>query len=390
MAGKAPASDGTLLFELRPGAAADRDGANGSSEGKMDVNFLASFNVTGIGRHSEAAFYGVLRNRPPGLVPYYVNKMRPASVQRFLGDPRARSGATIMFWRFTVEELREFPGRRIGWLFFESDRLPPSWIEQMRAFDELWMPSDWGREVLIAHGIPAERIRVVPAGVDHRIYRPQPRPHEGFVFLTVGKYEKRKSIDEAIEAFLAEFPAATHPKVEFWIKADHPVFPERIAALRARHVAEPRLRFVSGHFSDEQMAELYNRTDAFVFPTKAEGFGLPCVEALACGLPLITTDCSAQTVFLKHVAGLFCSVSYRMADLDDPDYAHFYGADYQGTPYGRWALPDMASLRAGMREVYEERTDWRARAQQAAECIREKFSWDRVGRRAVDVLLGAG
>jgi len=50
----------------------------------------------------------------------------------------------------------------------------------------------------------------------------------------------------------------------------------------------------------------------------------------------------------------------------------------------------MASLRAGMREVYEERTDWRARAQQAAECIREKFSWDRVGRRAVDVLLGAG
>jgi glycosyltransferase involved in cell wall biosynthesis len=353
----------------------------------MDVNFLCNFNSTGVGRHCENAFFGMMRNRRGGIVPHYVNQMREPSVRRLLSDPRAGQGATVMFWRWPLEAMRAIPGRKIGWLFFESDRIPPMWIEQMLAFDQLWMPSEWGRDVLLAHGVAAERIRVVPSGVDCRVYRPDPRPHEGFVFLTVGKYEERKSIDETIEAFVAEFPAAQYPEVALWVKADHPVFPDRVEALRRRHGHEPRIRVLSGVFSDEQMAALYNGADAFVFPSKAEGFGLPCIEALACGLPVITTDYSAQTVFLKHVAGLFRPVAYELAELRDPDYAHFYAAEYAGTPFGRWAVPSVASIRAAMREVHDDHDAWRLRAREASERIRPAFSWDSIGCQAVEAIL---
>lgn len=353
----------------------------------MDVNFLCNFNPTGVGRHCENSFFGVLRNRRNGLVPLYVNAQRAASVERLCSQACNKQGATLCFWRWPLEAMRTLPGRKIGWLFFESDAIPPLWREQMLAFDQLWMPSDWGREVLVAHGIAEEKIRVVPAGVDPRIFFPNPVAHERFVFLIVGKYEKRKSIDEAIQAFVLEFPRDRYHDVEFCIKADHLNFPDRIAALRARHGGDARLRFVSGLLSDQQMAVLYNQADAFVFPTKAEGFGLPCVEAMACGLPVITTPYSAQQVFLKHVGGLFYPVSFDLARLEDPDYEHFYGAEYQGTPYGRWAVPQLQSIRAGMRAVYEDRTAWRQRAMQASVKIRQTFSWDEIGRCAVDVLL---
>jgi glycosyltransferase involved in cell wall biosynthesis len=377
-----------------------------------DVQFVGNFNPTGVGRHCEQSFFAVLRQRRGGIVPYYVDSTRQISMQQFAGQARNRDGSALLFWRWNIDALRSMPGRKIGWLFFESDRLPPLWLEQMKALDQLWMPSEWARDVLLAHGIAAERLRVVPSGVDGNLFAPAPalapaavppepasddpvsawvkrrKTLDRFAFLMIGKYEKRKSIDEAIDAFLAEFPRSKYPDVAFWIKADHPVFPERAQQLRARHDYDARLHFLGGLLTDEQLATLYNGADAFVYPTKAEGFGLPCIEALACGLPVITTPVSAQQTFLQHVPDLYYAVEYRAAPLEDPDYAHFYGAEYQGTPFGNWALPDMDSLRAGMRDVYENRVEWRERAARASVRIRERFTWDEVGKRAVEVLLG--
>jgi glycosyltransferase involved in cell wall biosynthesis len=347
------------------------------------VNFYCHFNHTGVGRHCENAYFGMVRNRTEGILVNYVNQTRQSSVQRWLADPATATGVNLFFWRFDPVALKKIPGRRVGWLFFESDRLPPLWLEQMMAFDELWMPSEWARDVLLAHGVPADRIRVVTAGVDAAIYSPRRQPHDGFVFLTVGKYERRKSIDETITAFVEEFPAAQYPQVQLKIKADHPTFPERVAELAARYRDDPRIVFISGIFSDRQMADLYNSADAFVFPSKAEGFGLPTIEALACGLPVVTTDYSAQTAFLRHIPGLFRPVDFDVGPLVDPDYEYFYAREYQGTPYGNWAIPRPASIRAAMREVYADIDVWRARALQAVEIIHARFSWDAVGVAAL-------
>ena len=265
--------------------------------------------------------------------------------------------------------------------------MPSKWLEELRPYDQVWAPSAWGRDVLLAHGVPPGRVRVLESGFNARIFQPGPDAvRADFVFLCVGKYEKRKSIDEAIQAFEQEFPADRYPDVKLWLKADFPLFPERAQQLASRLAHDIRIRVVSGDLSDEQMAQLYRRADAFVFASKAEGFGLPLLEAIACGVPVIATRVSAQTVFLDAIPGLFAPIDYKLAPIDDPDYRHFYGADYGGSDFGNWALPSIPSIRQAMRELFERPAHWRALARQASTLVRARFCWDAVACRALDTV----
>ena len=131
------------------------------------------------------------------------------------------------------------------------------------------------------------------------------------------------------------------------------------------------------------MAELYRSADAFVFPSKVEGFGLPLLEAIACGVPTICTNISAQSMFLDRIPGLFAPVQYEIAPIVDEDYSFFYRGDYDGTDFGTWALPSIDSIRRCMRDVYEEHALWKERAQQAASVVRREFSWDAIALKAI-------
>lgn len=353
------------------------------------LNFFCEFNHTGIGRHCENAFFSIERQRPPGLVLEYVHPARHDTVRRTIAQARPERDATMFFWRFPAHVVQMFPGRHILWWFFESNRLPRTWLEQLRSFDQIWAPSIWARDVLLAHDVGPERVKVIESGVNTRIFRPARIAHDGFVFLSVGKYEKRKSIDEIIEAFVAEFPPAAYPAVRLRLKADFPIFPERAGQLAARLAHDRRIEVVSGSLSDEQMADLYAGADAFVFPSKAEGFGLPCLEALACAVPVIATNVSAQSVFLDRIPGLFLPVAFQLAPIVDTDYEQFYAADYAGEALGQWALPSVDSLRAAMREVYQNPERWRQNALDAAAILGAEFSWERIGAKAITTLTAS-
>jgi glycosyltransferase involved in cell wall biosynthesis len=339
-------------------------------------------NHTGVGRHVDNFFAGLVRQRPSGVRVHYLDPSRAHQVQRALVDLR-ENDATIFLWRLAPQLLPPFRGRRILWPYFEADRLAPKWIAEFLAYDEIWSPTDWGAQVLRDHGVPSERVRVVPAGVNDAVFRPRPQSRAGFTFLSVGKYENRKSIDEIVAAFREEFARDAYPETRLLLKADYPLYPQRIHELRGRVADDARIGVVSGDFSDQQMAALYNSADAFVFPSKSEGFGLPCIEALACAVPVVATRCSGQATILDRVAGLFRPVDYTLAPLVDEDYARFYAADYGDCNFGSWAIPSPVSLRQAMRDVYEAPLAWRARAAEASQIVRRAFSWDAVAAAAL-------
>ncbi len=349
----------------------------------IHVNFYCHFNPTGIGRHCENAFFSMMRNRPEGMALEYVNNAREGAMKRILDQADPQRDVTLFFWRHPQDQVRRLPGRSVLWWFFESDHLPRKWLAEIEPYDEIWAPSGWARDVLLAHGITPGHVRVVESGVNTRIFRPARRAQRQFVFLLVGKYEKRKSVDETVEAFLAEFPAAQYPSVQLWLKADFPLFPDRVSILARKFAHDARVRIISGNFSDEQMADLYNCADAFVFPSKAEGFGLPLLEAIACAVPSIATNVSAQSVFLEHIDGLYAPVEFEVAPIVDTDYQYFYERDYGGEGYGNWALPSVPSIRQAMRDVYESPDRWRERAARASGIVADMFSWDAIARKAV-------
>jgi glycosyltransferase involved in cell wall biosynthesis len=97
----------------------------------------------------------------------------------------------------------------IGGVEVSAALRPPIDTALARALDGVLAPSRWAAGVLAAHGIPAQRVRVTPFGVDPAVFGPDAeagRPREGpTVFLNVGKWEVRKGHDVLAGAFNAAF-----------------------------------------------------------------------------------------------------------------------------------------------------------------------------------------
>ncbi len=164
---------------------------------------------------------------------------------------------------------------------------------------------------------------VVPEGVGEQFRRLGPEEfspdlvtklgaREPFI-LSVCSLEPRKNIDRLIMAFarLIEGHGLRHDLVlvgrQGW-KSD------RLHRLADDLGVADRVRF-TGHVSDEELVRLYNKTDLFVYPSLYEGFGLPLLEAMACGAPVVASNRSS----LPEVAGDAAIVVDPMSETELAD-----------------------------------------------------------------------
>ncbi|MCW5860442.1 MAG: glycosyltransferase family 4 protein, partial [Caldilineales bacterium] len=156
--------------------------------------------------------------------------------------------------------------------------------------------------------LPPERITVVGAGVEarfqpltnsqslHEIRQKYSLPNAPFI-LSLSTLEPRKNFDGLIRAFVAarQQAALAHHLV---IAGTPGWLYENIYAEVERLHAGDFIHFL-GFVADADLPALYNLADLFAFPSHYEGFGLPVLEALACGRPVLCTDTSS----LPEIAG---------------------------------------------------------------------------------------
>ncbi|MEG5045067.1 glycosyltransferase family 4 protein [Microcoleus sp. B4-C1] len=192
-------------------------------------------------------------------------------------------------------------------------------------------PSAWSKAGLIRSGVEADRIAVVPLGVDPKIYYPAAgdrrqslRESFGwsnyFIFLNIGGQTDRKGIRPLLKAFAAVVDK--YPDARLVLKGSELLYPSRDEIAEASRVmlndAErarvlPRLIYTGTQLSFAQIAEFYQAADAYVSPYLAEGFNLPVLEAAACGLPVIctaggATDDFTRSDFALRIESKFMSV----------------------------------------------------------------------------------
>jgi glycosyltransferase involved in cell wall biosynthesis len=182
-------------------------------------------------------------------------------------------------------------GRRVAVRPWDFGPYPASWAEIVaRDYDELWVFTTWGRECAIAGGVPPECVRLVPLGVETETFRPEGPTHEmahgeGKTFLFVGAATDRKGIDILLRAFVAAFDAQSD--VQLIVKdhtgdAFYTGVSRRDAVLHAaRQPGAPRIRYVDAYLARSELAALYRGATAFVLPSRAEGWALPVLEAMA-------------------------------------------------------------------------------------------------------------
>ena len=123
----------------------------------------------------------------------------------------------------------------------------------------------------------------------------------------------------------------------------------------------------------DELAELYRSCDAFVLPSRAEGWGLPLIEAAASGLPIITTMHSGHTEFLQHIQSSVIPVTYTMGAIECPEYQSYYPDSKNN--WGTWARPDVFSIAAGMQTVCRDYDVLFENACANSFTIRKTFTW---------------
>jgi glycosyltransferase involved in cell wall biosynthesis len=180
------------------------------------------------------------------------------------------------------------PAERVRWM----NRRLPQVIEQAALVQTISAFSK--REIIDVFGCPPDRIVVAPpaaAPVFRRLGRPATEValsrhglNYGGFLLTVGTLEPRKNLRALIEAYAGLDAAARRhaPLVVCggggWVKLDLPVAARRLER-------EETLKFL-GHLPDAALRALYEGARLMLFPSIYEGFGMPVVEALACGTPV--------------------------------------------------------------------------------------------------------
>jgi glycosyltransferase involved in cell wall biosynthesis/Flp pilus assembly protein TadD len=261
---------------------------------------------------------------------------------------------------------------------WEYGSLPKSWLLPLTTqVDAVWAYSSFIRSCYIQSGVPAQRVHVVPLGVDvEGLQRPQPpfplQTRKRFKFLFVGGTIRRKGIDLLLRAYTETF--STGDDVCLVIK-DMGVgsfyrgqTAEQVIA-RYQKSGGPEIEYLAQELTAEQMAALYQSCDCLVHPYRGEGFGLPIAEAMACGKPVIVTGygpaldfCNPDNAYLLPAQ----RVPFRDNRVGDIETV--------GRP---WLVePDVAWLRRWIAHVAAHPEEARLKGEAAAEHIRNYFTWD--------------
>jgi glycosyltransferase involved in cell wall biosynthesis len=320
------------------------------------------------------------------------------------------------------------PSYVVGRSMYEFSRVSKAWVTGMNTrCNEVWVPSSFVRSVFIASGVKPERIVTIPEAVDTYYYDPEAheplrlpltasRPswrqwenyaleseeqyQQNYRFYSNFKWEPRKGWDTLLTAYQRAFggnspqqadntpPARVSlyiqtfffngPGLEFhtdirnmtlivdsiqdWI-ARSGLFP--VGSLTDRRVF-PHIVITTEHVSEADQARLYRTADAFVLPTRGEGWGLPTIQAMSMALPTISTNYGGNTDFMSPWTSYLIPID-GVEELDP-------NSMYEYVPGKRWSIPSVSGTQRLMRYVYDNREAARALGRRAREDIHRRYS----------------
>ncbi|HXY79602.1 MAG TPA: glycosyltransferase, partial [Candidatus Bathyarchaeia archaeon] len=263
---------------------------------------------------------------------------------------------------------------------WEFGAVPSIWVREIESnVDGLWVPSDFVRKVFVRAGVSEQRVRVIPNGVDAKLFTPEgpsarPTGCRRFMFLFVGGAIGRKGIDLLLQAYARAFEAGDDVTLAISTGANPAYAHNSLDAQLAKFMSDarlPHLAFLSKQFDDADLAAMYRGCDVFVLPYRGEGFGMPVAEAMACGKPVIVTAAGPALEFCPSDCGYFVPAVESPVSDPPPPFGEFVGG-------WNWYEPDVAALAQTMRHVYEHPEEAAARGRNGAKAIRRKHTWEKV------------
>lgn len=205
--------------------------------------------------------------------------------------------------------------------------------EERYLADAILCASAFTKQSLIEAGTDAEKIFVEPYGVDQSLFAPSDEKSSNFSVIWASSYTQTKGIGYLLEA-LARAPV---PGIEL-VLAGYPYGTDAVAQYEGR-VRVRRL----GHITRQELGQVMGRCHVHVFPTLLEGFGRNIIEAMASGLPVITTpNCGGPDLIEDGVTGFI--VPIRDVEAICERLAWIYDHPAAAIEMGRLARERVSSL----------------------------------------------
>ncbi|MDP6528118.1 MAG: glycosyltransferase family 4 protein [Gemmatimonadota bacterium] len=291
-----------------------------------------------------AALRRLRREFAPSIVVEALNKI-PLCTPVFAGAPVLGIGHHL----FGGTIFREIPPPLSLYVFASEMALP--WIYRRTMMEVI---SESTREDFILRGLAPDRVRVVHVGVDRSLYRPPDAEQNGKPFLlAMGRVRRYKRLDLVIDAVDA---LARSGQADLTLTiAGGGNYLDSLRRHARRTGADARVRFL-GSVSEEEKIRLYQEAVALVMTSPKEGWGLTCLEAQACGTPVIASN----------------SPGLREAVRD--------GESGILVPHG-----DRAALEAAMSRMLGEE-ELRRRLAEGALRFADTFSWDRTADSTMEMI----
>jgi glycosyltransferase involved in cell wall biosynthesis len=274
-------------------------------------------------------------------------------------------------------------GATIAILPWEVGAPPRAWVHGVRErVDRVWVPSAYVRDGYIAGGMPPGIVDVVPNGVDlqrfspHGPVRPLGTPagaesETTCTFLFVGGTIWRKGVDVLLAAWRRAFEPGDDVRLvikDFGVESSYrgQTSGADVRALAARDDVAPVL-YLTEDLPADELPALYRAADAVVLPYRAEGFCLPALEAMACGVPVIHTGAGPTGEFCTPGAGW--PLRSKRVEFE----ARTYAGPTRGLACALEVDPD--TLAAALRDAAGAPQERAARGG-AARRAAERMSWD--------------
>ena len=281
-------------------------------------------------------------------------------------------------WRLHLNAKR-------NWVFlvWEGDKLPTHYLEECLnpKIEYVFVPSEHSKKALWNSYFSGEvefnenldgkdkefwdKVKIMSHGVDLDKFYSKNKPNKTVFVCNKGfrNLEDRGGIQYAIKAYLEEF---TNEDVELLIKIN-PAYgvPDLNKIIQLFNLTDksPKIKINADLMDYNKLVDFYNQGNIFLAPTRAEAYNLGCIEAMACGLPVITTDFGGQTDYCNEENGWIISGELKEVENE---------LMYEGI---KWLTPDIQQLRKCMREAYENKELVKQKSENSIKTS-QKNTWD--------------
>lgn len=290
---------------------------------------------------------------------------------------------------FTYTVPQNFPDRfltnskcRMAIYNYESSIMPAHWAKYYSFVDYVLPSSQYVADMFERNGCPKDKIVVVPHGIDLEIFNTNIKPakiqtDKKFKFLCVAEPHYRKQLDKLLDLYARTFTSQDDVCLVLKTKIfDDNTIKERkefemdlrpiLKELRQKYgAALPEIKIVSSRLAN--IASLYTACDAFVLMTASEGWGMPFLEAMACGVPVIAPRHGGQLEFLNDDNAVLTKCGIRRARPQE----QYWMSNAKATV----GSPDEQDFAEKMVEMYKNHEEIKQRLLPNMLAAAQKLTW---------------